>query len=67
MEELKFVFKCFVFSCLIVIFSQTRIQGETIENKAFVFLQNSETAHWVRAAAEGGVKIIREGFEQLQR
>lgn len=63
MEEFKFVLKCFLISCVIVIFSQTRISGETLENKAFVFLQHSDTAQWVRDAADGGIKMIRQGSE----
>lgn len=61
MEEFKFVLKCFLFSCVLVIFSQTRISGETLENKAFAYLQHSQTAQWVRDAADGGIKIIRNG------
>lgn len=63
MEEFKFVLKCFLISCVIVVFSQTRVSGETLENKAFVFLQHSETAQWVRDAANGGIKMIRQGAE----
>lgn len=63
MEEFKFVFKCFLISCVIVVFSQTQISGETLENKAFVFLQHSDTAQWVRDAADGGIKMIRQGSE----
>lgn len=66
MDEFKFVLKCFLISCVIVIFSQTRISGETLENKAFVYLQHSDTAHWVRAAADGGIKVIRQGAEITQ-
>lgn len=66
MEEFKFVLKCLLISCVIVIFSQTRISGDTLENKAFIFCKHSETAHWVRAAADGGVKLIRQGAEKTQ-
>jgi hypothetical protein len=66
MEEFKFVLKCLLFSCLIAIFSQTQIEGETIENKAYAFLQHSPTAHWVRAAADGGIKLIRQGADYTQ-
>lgn len=66
MDEFKFVLKCLLISCVIVIFSQTRISGETLENKAFIFFKHSDTAHWVRAAADGGVKLIRQGVEKTQ-
>lgn len=66
MDEFKFVLKCLLISCVIVIFSQTRISGETLENKAFIFFKHSDTAHWVRAAADGGVKLIRQGVDKTQ-
>lgn len=66
MDEFKFVLKCLLISCVIVIFSQTRISGETLENKAFIFFKHSDTAHWVRSAADGGVKLIREGVNKTQ-
>lgn len=66
MDEFKFVLKCLLISCVIVIFSQTRISGETLENKAFIFFKHSDTAHWIRAAADGGVKLIREGADKTQ-
>ena len=66
MDEFKFVLKCLIFSCVIVIFSQTQISGDTLENKAFIFFKHSETAQWVRAAADGGVKLIREGVSKTQ-
>lgn len=62
MEEFKFVLKCFIFASLIVVFLQSKIQGETIENKASIFLAHSETADWIRAAAAGGVKLLEQGF-----
>lgn len=67
MNEFKFVLKCLLISCVIVIFSQTRISGETVENKAFIFFKHSDTAHWVRAAADGGIKLIRQGADKTQQ
>ena len=63
MEEFKFVLKCFLFACLIMIFSQSKIENETLESKASHFLQHSETAYFVRASAEGGVKLLQQGYE----
>jgi hypothetical protein len=64
MEEFKFVIKCFLFACLIVIFSQTKVQNVTLENKASIFLQHSELAQLIRASADGGVKLILQGYEK---
>lgn len=66
MDEFKFVLKCLVISCVIVIFSQTKIAGETLENKASIYFKYSDTAQWVRAAADGGVKLIRQGADKTQ-
>lgn len=66
MDEFKFVLKCLIISCVIVVFSQTKIAGETLENKASIFFKYSDTAQWVRAAADGGVKLIRQGAYKTQ-
>ncbi|MFN3454855.1 MAG: hypothetical protein ACK41T_07825 [Pseudobdellovibrio sp.] len=66
MDEIKFVLKCFVFACLIMVFSQSKINGDTLENKASVFLQYSSTAQWVRDAAEGGIILIRKSVGVTQ-
>lgn len=61
MDEIKFVLKCFLFACLIMIFSQSKINGDTLESKASIFLQHSSAAQWVRDAADGGIILIRKG------
>ncbi|MFN3695836.1 MAG: hypothetical protein ACK4VO_00220 [Pseudobdellovibrio sp.] len=66
MEEFKFVLKCFVFACLIMVFSQTKVQNETLENKASHFLQHSELAYFIRSSADGGVKIINQTYEYVR-
>lgn len=46
-----------------MIFSQSKVQNETLESKASHFLQHSETAYFVRSAAEGGVKILQQSYK----
>lgn len=66
MDEFKFVFKCLIFSCLIAVFSQTKIHGETLEKKTYTFMKYSQTAQWLRAAAQGGVQLIYQGVQKVQ-
>ena len=63
MDEFKFVMKCFLFATAIVLLSQTKINNETLENKAELFLQDSATAHFIQHSAEGGAKILGQSFE----
>lgn len=63
MEEIKFVIKCFIFSCLVVVFSQTKMSHETIEKKTYNYLQNSATAEFMRESAHGGVLLIQQGYD----
>lgn len=60
MDELRFVIKCFIFSCAIVLFSKSQINGETIEAQATRFLHSSDLAIYLRQTAEGGVKLIEK-------
>lgn len=64
MDEFKFVIKCFIFATAIVLFSQTKINGETLENKAEIFLQDSPAAEFIRRSAEGGAQILSQTFEK---
>ncbi len=64
MDELKFVIKCFIFSCLIVLFAKTNIGGETLEIKATRFLDSSDLSLYLRQTAEGGVKLIEKEIAQ---
>jgi len=67
MDEFKFVMKCFLFSTLIVLFSQIKMNDETLENRAELFLQDSPTAHFIqeaiRQSAQGGAKFLNKTFE----
>lgn len=63
MDELKFVLKCFLFASLLMIFSQVKTDGLTIESKLEVFLTESTTAHYLQTAAEGGAKALGQLYE----
>ena len=60
MDELKFVLRCFLFSCLLLMLSQVKADGVTYEARVQTFLVNSEVAFFVQDAAAGGVKAIKK-------
>lgn len=62
MDELKFVFRCFVFACLVMMFSQVKSDGVTYEAKLEKFLIHSEVALFMQDAAAGGVKAIKKAL-----
>ena len=62
MDELKFVLRCFVFSCLLLMFSQVKTDGVTYESRIQNFLVNSEVAFFMQDAAAGGVKAIKKAL-----
>lgn len=66
MDELKYVLKCFLFASLLLMFSQTRVGGLTIESKVEIFLTESSTAHFMQMAAEGGAKALTEFFNSAK-
>ena len=59
MDEFKFVLRCFVFACLLLMFSQVKTEGVTYESRIQNFLMNSEVAFFMQDAAAGGVKAIK--------
>lgn len=63
MGEFKFVIKCFLFATAIVIFSRVKINDETLENKAELFLQDSSIAHLIQQSAAGGAKVLNQTFQ----
>lgn len=62
MDEFKFVLRCFVFSCLLLMFSQVKTDGVTYESRIQNFLVNSEVAFFMQDAAAGGVKAIKKAL-----
>jgi hypothetical protein len=60
MDEFRFVIKCFIFAAALVAFSQVKIENQTLENKAELFLHNSATVDFVQKVADGGVKILNQ-------
>ncbi len=66
MDEFKFVFRCFLFATGIVLFSQVKLNDETLESKAEFFLQESSTAHYLQQSAAGGAKFLNQSLTQIQ-
>lgn len=63
MDEVRFVLKCFAFSALLLVFSQIKMDRTTIEEYVQSSLVNSHTSEFVNKAAEGGVKLIHDGWK----
>ncbi len=57
MDELKFVIKCFLFSCALFVLSQLQMQGLTIESRVHSYLVSSPVANFVNETAYGGAKL----------
>ena len=64
MDEFKFVFKCLLFAALVVFASQIQVGEETLEDKAQIFLSESETAHYLQKSAIGGALLIQKGIQE---
>lgn len=65
MDEVRFVIKCFLFSALLLVLTQLKTGGITIENQIQSSLVNSEVADFVNKTANGGVKIIKDGAQMM--
>lgn len=61
MDELKFVLRCFGFSALLLILTQLKTGGTTIEHRIEASLMNSRMSEFVNRAADGGVRLIKDG------
>ena len=59
MGEVKFVLKCLLVTCLIVVAMQIRISGRSIESQTFRWLRYSEVSKYVQGVAAGGVMALR--------
>lgn len=66
MDELKFVLKCFLFASALMMFSQVKSGGLTLESRVEVFLTESNTAHFLQTAAEGGAKLVAEAYQNAK-
>ncbi len=65
MDELKFVMKCFIVTCLFFALSQYKTDGITIESKLQNYLVSSRVAQFVNESAQGAVKIIKKTNNDL--
>jgi hypothetical protein len=59
MDEIKFVARCLGFAALVLVLSQLKTGGVTIEDRVQATLVNSQVADFVNKAAQGGVKLIQ--------
>ncbi|WP_413585947.1 hypothetical protein [Bdellovibrio sp. HCB274] len=59
MEEVKFVLKTLVFTMLLIVLSQVKVGGASIEAYAFRWLQRSTVSQYVQSAAAGGAMALK--------
>lgn len=59
MGEVKFVLKCLLVTCLIIVAMQIRIGHRSVESYAFNWLRYSEISKQVQGVAAGGVMALR--------
>lgn len=66
MSELFFTFKCLVLTSLIVLFSQVKIGGESLETRASGFLQHSTAGVYLQGVAAGGALATLNFFKSTK-
>lgn len=67
MDELKFVFKCFIFAGLLFALSQYRSDGITLESHVHSFLISTPVSNFVNESAQGGAKFVRKSYEDVSK
>jgi hypothetical protein len=65
-EEIKFIFKCLIFASLVVVFAQTKFQGESLESKAEMYLHQSSVADTLREVAIGGAELAQTAYQKTE-
>lgn len=58
MSELIYVLKCLGFTAAVILISQVRVGGITLEEKMEDSLRHSKTSVWIQSAASGGALMI---------
>lgn len=63
MDEFRFVIKCFIFAAALLVLTQIKTRDLTIENHIQGALVNSKVSYHVNKVAEGGAKLIKDGYQ----
>lgn len=66
MNEFWFVVKCLGFACLLVLFSQLKVSGQTIESHCTRWLESSKTATYLQTSAQGGVLALQNFYASVK-
>lgn len=64
MGEIWFVTKTLIATCFLLWVLQIKVGSETLENKAHTWIASSETANYLRNAAEGVIYFTQMGVEK---
>lgn len=65
MTEVKFVLKCFLVTCLLVVAMQIRVGGRTIESHTFRWLRYSPVSKYIQGVAAGGVMALKRATNSV--
>lgn len=66
MDEMRFVFKSFLFAAFLIFVSQLKTKNGTIESQIQNVLVNSESAELVNKIADGGAKLVKDSAVYIQ-
>ena len=65
MDEIKFVLRCFLFTCLLFAVSQFKTEGLTLESRVHDYLVSAPVADFVNNSARGAVKLIHKTTNEI--
>lgn len=66
MSELFFTLKCLILTSAIVLFSQVKVGGESLENRASGYLQHSSVGVYLQGVAAGGALATVNFFKSTK-
>lgn len=67
MTELMYVLKCLALTAALILVSQIRVGGLTLEEKMEENLRHSKTSVWIQSAASGGALMITNATHSLKQ
>lgn len=65
MRELFFFVKSLILTVIVVMLMQIEVGDNTVEQKAMMWIESSPIVSPLREAAEGGAKLVRQGWKQV--
>ncbi len=66
MEDVKFVFKSFAITIVVIFLLQIRVGSNTIEASTHNWIQNSAITELMRGVADGGIKVSLDFYNWVR-